>query len=91
MCSPPTACFRQGRYLGQTGLGRSTIAGEHVAQIDVVLAEAMPVVSVSAAMESRYRNAEGECAIAQQREQSRSATIVDPVIAQWIAVHKKAC
>jgi hypothetical protein len=39
----------QGRHLGQTGLRRGTIAGEHVAEIDVILAEAMPVMAVTAA------------------------------------------
>ena len=59
--------IRKRCHLGQTGLGRSTIAGEHIAQIDVILAEAMPVIAVTAAMEARHGNAEREGAIAQQR------------------------
>ena len=56
---------RQGRHLGQAGLGRSTIAGEHVAEIDVILLErcrkglsnSMEPVPVAAANSAR-RSAE---------------------------------
>ena len=40
----------------------------------MILAEAMPVVSMTAAMESRHWNAEGEGAIAQQRQVEAVAT-----------------
>ena len=40
----------------------------------MILAKPMPVVAVTAAMESRHRNAEGEGAIAQQRQVEAVAT-----------------
>jgi hypothetical protein len=81
--------FCQGRHLRQTGLGRGTIAGEDVAEINVVLAKAMPVVSVTAAMKSRHWNAEGKCAIAQQRQIEAVATEGHEDWAGPTAIHGK--
>ena len=40
----------QRRHLGEAGLGRAAIARQHVAEIDMIRAKAMPVVAVTAAV-----------------------------------------
>src|SRR5262249_41368859 len=81
--------IRKRCHLGQTGLGRSTIAGEHIAKIDVILAEAMPIVAATAAMKARHRNAESEGAIAQQRQAEAVAAEGHEQWARARAIHRK--